>query len=368
MKEKSYSQKLRKEAAGFLPVAHSPSEGVIEWSCPSNIAIVKYWGKKKNQLPLNPSLSMTLEKASTRTRLQYHFDPARGRPQVTFRYEGKEMPSFEKRVKDFLGSLSSFIPCLSYTRLSIDSSNTFPHSSGIASSASAMGALALCLVSMEHRIMGTGNSEFMRKSSFIARLGSGSASRSVYPGFSAWGTSGEWPGSNDEYAVPFSGYNKIFEGLGDSILIVDKGKKQVSSSAGHGLMEDHPFATARYRQASSNFAALLQILKEGDWNGFIALLEEEALALHAMMMSGRPGYMLMQPGTLSIIQKIRSFRADTGTRTGFTLDAGANVHLLYAAEEEHSVREFIATDLIIHCEDQQVIHDRMGGGPREVLP
>ena len=80
-------------------------------------------------------------------------------------------------------------------------------------------------------------------------------------------------------------------------------------------------------------------------------------------MTGKPGYLLMQPGTLSILNRVRHFREETGTQVGFTLDAGANVHLLYAAYQEATVKAFIASELQSYCEDNQVIHDRMGDGP-----
>jgi diphosphomevalonate decarboxylase len=95
-------------------------------------------------------------------------------------------------------------------------------------------------------------------------------------------------------------------------------------------------------------------------------MEEEALSLHAMMMTSRPGYLLMQPATLSIIQRVRAFRNETGSRVGFTLDAGANVHLLYAKDDAEAVGRFIRSDLTPYCEDGKLIADRMGNGP-EIL-
>lgn len=97
-------------------------------------------------------------------------------------------------------------------------------------------------------------------------------------------------------------------------------------------------------------------------------MEGEALSLHAMMMTGKPGFVLMKPGTLSILNWVRQFREDTGARIGFTLDAGANVHLLYASGDESLVMDFIHSQLIQFCENGQVLHDQMGSGPKEILP
>jgi diphosphomevalonate decarboxylase len=355
---------------------HKDKEGHVAWACPSNIAIVKYWGKRPNQIPMNPSLSLTLEEAHTQTRIRYRYHPKQSDPEVTFRFEGKENPTFRDRVAGYIRSLYSRIPVLAHTSLDIDSLNTFPHSSGIASSASAFGALALCLAEIATEVKGDGSQvsgsgetpgqDFLRESSELARLGSGSACRSVYGGFALWGSTPAYEGSTDSYAIGIEDFHERFRNMRDSILIVEKGQKKVSSSAGHGIMETNPYADERFGQARRNTKSLAGILVSGDWQSFIDLMEEEALSLHAMMMTGKPGYMLMQPGTLSIIHRIRSFRQETGINLGFTLDAGANVHVLFDGAQENEVRAFIDTELLPYCQDNMVIHDRMGAGAKNL--
>lgn len=346
--------------------AFPASDGMVGWTCPSNIALVKYWGKKPGQIPMNPSLSLTLRNALTKTRIKYSYQPSSDKRHIIFRFEGTANPAFQERIDKYLKTLESDMPFLGYTSMEIDSENTFPHSSGIASSASAMGALAMCLVSMEENITGVSNNDPLRKGSFLARLGSGSACRSMYPEFALWGASGEWSGSGDEYAIPLEGTADTFLGMKDSILIVEAGQKQVSSSAGHQLMETNPYATVRFQQAHHNLSRLKMILTEGSWDGFIEVMEEEALSLHAMMMTSKPGYLLMKPGTLEIIRKVQLFRREGGKHLGFTLDAGANVHLLYDESHEKDVKDFINSNLLLHCENRQVIHDQMGTGPKNL--
>ena len=341
--------------------------GTLGWSCPSNIALIKYWGKKPGQIPMNPSLSMTLQEARTRMRIQYAYVPGKGGRRLRFRFEGKEAPAFEQRINRYLEGLVSELPVLLHTHLEIDSENSFPHSSGIASSASAFGALALCLVQLEEEIRGPlEQGRFWQKASHLARLGSGSASRSMYPGFALWGRHETWEDSSDEFAIPYQDFHSSFGDLRDAILVVESGAKPVSSSAGHSLMETNPFARVRFAQARENLDRLHVAMGEGDWQGFIGLMEEEALSLHAMMMTGRPGYLLMQPETVSILQGIRAFREETGCRLGFTLDAGANVHLLYAGEDAARVEAFISSELLRHCENGRLIRDRMGEGPQKI--
>lgn len=347
-------------------IPKQPQSGTIGWTCPSNIALVKYWGKKSGQIPMNPSLSMTLQEARTTTKINYSFAPGQVR-KLRFRFEGKESPAFEKRIARYLADLEGLIPVLSQTHLEIDSENSFPHSAGIASSASALGALALCLVQMEEDVAGSMDRDlFFRKASHVARMGSGSASRSIYPGFALWGKSEFWKGSSDAYAIPVSDYSKSFQEVRDAILVVESGQKKVPSSVGHSLMETNRFAKVRFQQARENLDLLRVAMKEGDWQGFISLMEEEALTLHAMMMTGRPAFMLLQPGTLSILQLIREYRQESTCRLGFTLDAGANVHLLYAEADAGQVEGFIHSELLKFCEDGRVIWDKTGQGPERL--
>ena len=131
-------------------------------------------------------------------------------------------------------------------------------------------------------------------------------------------------------------------------------------------METNPFATARFQQAKQNLDSLKAILSEGDWSAFIEIVENEALSLHAMMMTSSPGYLLMKPGTLEIIRKVQEFRKETKKHLGFTLDAGANVHLLYDLDHEAEVQRFIVSQLLEHCENGKIIHDHMGTGPIKI--
>ena len=158
------------------------------WRSPSNIAIIKYWGKHGDQLPDNPSLSITLSKAHTETRITARRLNAGESASIIFLFEGKENPSFGKRVAIYLQRLSEFVPCIKEYHLTIESENSFPHSSGIASSASAMSAIALCVADLQSNIdRKTHDAAFWQQVSSMSRLGSGSACRSVYGPVSVWG-------------------------------------------------------------------------------------------------------------------------------------------------------------------------------------
>jgi len=343
------------------------SHGLVSWEAPANIALVKYWGKLGNQLPQNPSVSMTLSKSVTTTSVSW--TEADGDPKLSFRFEGQPHPKFEKRVKDYLDKILCVLPTIGSLSLEISSSNSFPHSSGISSSASFMSSLALCLLDIDIRINGLQipETEFFNKASHLARLGSGSAARSVYGGFVLWGLSDSIAGTSDEFAIPVNHLiHSTFRDYRDAVLVVSSKPKPLSSSAGHALMDRNPFAPARYRNARENLVSMMQALSGGDSATFISLLEQEALTLHGLILASEGGKILMEPNTLKIIQEIRLFRKQTGMRLAFTLDAGPNVHLLYPGNEADQVRDFITETLAPLCENGRWIDDTVGNGPRRL--
>jgi diphosphomevalonate decarboxylase len=127
------------------------------WRSPSNIALVKYWGKHGKQLPGNPSISFTLDKCYSETSLAISEKDAKDKDiQLKFYFDKKENLAFRIKILSFFEDIAGDFPFLSRYALSIHSTNSFPHSSGIASSASAMSALALCLCDMEAKLKPTG--------------------------------------------------------------------------------------------------------------------------------------------------------------------------------------------------------------------
>lgn len=337
----------------------------VSWQSPSNIALVKYWGKTGRQLPVNPSLSLTLSKAFTETSLTALPRQTEGSVELDFWFEGKQNKAFGERIIKYLQSVIDIFPWLSQVGLKLETQNTFPHSAGIASSASAFSALALCLCSLDSELNGIwlDETEFRQKASYVARLGSGSACRSLFPGYTVWGKSKALAGSSDLLAVPLIEIHPVFNTLKDTILIVTDKEKPVSSSEGHNRMIGHPFAEARIKQAGRNAADLLEAMKTGNKNDFIRIVENEALTLHALMMTSENGFMLMYPETVRIINRIQEIRKETGLDICFTLDAGPNVHLLYFEDQIEQVNKLIVEDLLKNNEQNMRIDDFYGKGP-----
>lgn len=337
--------------------------GTFKCSAPSNIALVKYWGKKDKQIPANPSISFTLKKCKTITELSFSRIENEDNFSFDFSFEGKPKEEFRPKIQKFFERIFEYCPYLKDFHFIIDTTNTFPHSSGIASSASGMAALAVNIMNLEKLL----NPEitdnyFYNKASFLARLGSGSACRSIKGQVVVWGNHQEIENSSDFFGVEYSSVHQNFKNYQDTILLVDKGEKQVSSTVGHDLMHNHPYAERRFLQAHENLSQLKSILENGDVANFIKIVESEALTLHSMMMTSMPYFILMKPNTLEIINRIWKFRNETSIPVCFTLDAGANVHILYPENIKEKVLHFINSQLVVFCQNGQYICDEVGDG------
>jgi diphosphomevalonate decarboxylase len=341
--------------------------GKTSWRSPSNIALVKYWGKKDIQLPMNPSISLTLNKSFTETSIEY--SPAEKSFKLDFFFNDKRNEVFESKTKKFFESIVDIFPFIKQLKFTINSSNSFPHSAGIASSASGMSALAvaLCDIERKHFKILNDNKEFFKKASYVSRLGSGSACRSVYGGVVIWGKSKIIENSSDYYGVEISDIvHKDFLNYQDTILLVDAGQKKVSSRAGHALMNSNVYASTRFKQAHDNINKIIEIMHAGDKEEFVKIVESEALTLHAMMMTSNPYYLLLKPNTLNIIDKIFNFRNNTKIPVCFTLDAGPNVHLLYPESDKKKVLDFIDIELKELVSNKGYILDTVGKGPEKI--
>ena len=350
-----------------------PEKGNFEWSAPSNIALVKYWGKKENQIPANPSISFTLNHCKTITKLSFTKKTNQDNFSFDLLFEGKPKEDFKPKIQKFFERIEKYCPYLKSYHFEIDTQNTFPHSSGIASSASGMAALSMNIMSLEKELSRNFGTEitddyFYKKASFLARLGSGSACRSVKGNIVVWGNHEEIKESSDLFGVAFSSeVHQNFKNYKDTILLVDKGEKQVSSTVGHDLMHNHPFAEQRFSQAHHNLSAIKSVLENGNLDEFIKIVESEALTLHAMMMTSMPYFILMKPNTLEIINKIWSFRSRTKIPVCFTLDAGANVHVMYPENVAVETLQFIKDELVAYCQNGQYICDEIGFGSQLII-
>ncbi|MCY4523104.1 MAG: hypothetical protein OXB84_00040, partial [Halobacteriovoraceae bacterium] len=274
----------------------------VQWTSPSNIALIKYWGKKPHQLPKNPSLSFTLKRSTTRFKLSWS-KKKNDKQKTSFLFSGKQETLFLKRIKRYLKSIEEYCPFIYDYDLEMESENNFPHSAGIASSASSMSALALCLCSMEEALKKSSESKkvFFDKASFLARMASGSASRSLFSPISCWGKTSVIPHSSDLKAVQVDELHPVFSDYRDAILLVDPSAKTLQSSEGHQLMNGHIAAEKRFVKARENLEKLFHAMKTGDLETFGEIVETEALTLHGLIATSSPPHLLLKPNTLAIM-------------------------------------------------------------------
>jgi diphosphomevalonate decarboxylase len=208
--------------------------------------------------------------------------------------------------------------------------------------------------------------DLIHLASFAARVGSGSACRSLFGGYTVWGRTALISGSTDLEAIDISeAVHPSLHSLQDAILVISRKPKSLSSSRGHATMEYHPFAQGRAEQAKRHLHGMFLALKEGDLERVGTLAEAEALSLHALLMSAPQGAILLEPSSLLAIQKIREARS-FGLPVFFTLDAGPNVHLLYPAADHAIIEAFIGSELAPLCSEACWIADRCGEGPVKI--
>jgi len=297
----------------------------------ANIAFLKYWGNRSlgQNLPLNPSISMTLAECISRTTVELLQEGDGDRIVLDGRQVGeaarRRVETVLDRVRDLAGRRE---------RVRVESANTFPMGCGIASSASGFAALALAAVAA------FGLDLDRRTLSRLARLGSGSAARSVFGGFVELR-----PGSCDEEAFaeqlqPESHWPE----LRDVVVIVSRDEKPTSSAEGHLLAHTSEMLQGRLAGAAARAERIRRAIAERDLPGLGEAAEEDALSMHAVMMTSRPPLLYWAPGTLEVIRLVWEMRKE-GVEAYFTIDAGPNVHLLTAEKDLSQVEERVCRDL-----------------------
>ena len=278
-----------------------------------NIAFIKYWGNRNHnlRLPSNGSISMNLAGIETRTTCE--FSDSFGGDQFILN-DSEIKGEALSRVSHFLDHVRVLANIEIWAR--IESNNNFPTGAGIASSSSAFAALALAATHA------AGLKLDERDLSKLARLGSGSASRSVPRGFVEW-EGGE--AHDDSYAhsiAPADHWDLI-----DCIVVVSKQHKSTGSTAGHPLADTSPIQAARLADADRRLDICRTALLAKDFSTFAEIVELDCNLMHSVMMTSTPPLFYWQPTTLAIIHAVQSWRAE-GLSACYTIDAGPNVHVL----------------------------------------
>lgn len=288
----------------------------------SNIAHIKYWGNTDDslRLPVSGSISMNLAGLTSTTRVE--FDDSLTADQISIGGTATTGKAAE-RVTHFLDHVRRMAGKQVNARVA--SENNFPMGAGIASSASAFAALALAASSA----IGLDLSE--RELSTLARLGSGSASRSIPAGFVEWVPARR---HEDSYAESFAAPDHW--DLIDLIALVNSAQKEIGSTEGHSIAASSPLQAARVASAPDRLLRCKRAILDRDFEAFAPVVELDSNVMHAVMMTGDPALFYWQPASLTVMAAVRAWRK-SGLAVCYTLDAGANVHCLCTASDADAV-------------------------------
>jgi diphosphomevalonate decarboxylase len=288
-----------------------------------NIALIKYWGKTDEalNLPANPSLSMNLAALTTVTTVEFH--PGLTSDAVTIDNQPAAGEALA-RVAAHLDQVRALAGIEDRAR--VVSRNDFPAGTGLASSASAFAALSLAAT--EAAGLRLDEAALSR----LARLGSGSACRSVPAGFTLW------EGDSDATSFARQVAPPEYWQLCDVVAIVSRQHKAVGSHGGHRLARSSPFYAARLGMLPALLDSVRSGVQQRDLAAMGPAIEQDALAMHGVMMTSNPSLLYWQPATVAVLQSVRDWR-QTGLAVYATLDAGPNIHCLCEAPDAAEVEK-----------------------------
>lgn len=289
----------------------------ITIEAPINIAVIKYWGKSNEtlMLPCNDSVSITIESPDLYTRTRIEFDPSfeedtfilNGHPEVTLNSRIKAVIREARNLAASIPESNGFYAC----KLRIESTNTVPTASGLASSASGIAALAYALIKL-YRL-----EEFysLSKLSTIARLGSGSACRSLFGGLV------HWHGNTvEQVAQEWSELNGI-------VLVLNPERKKIPSTEG---MQETVRTSSLFQHrinavVPERIKTILKAINERDFSTFAELAMKDSNSFHACCLDTFPPISYLTPESLEIISAVHEYNAEVKRiAVGYTFDAGPN--------------------------------------------
>ena len=303
----------------YLPASVQPKQ-IAQAFAPSNIALCKYWGKRDSELnlPVNASLSVSLAHLGSHTKISHSEN---GLDQVRLNNQSLALDNeFSRKVISFVNLFrrQQVMPMI------IDTRNNIPTAAGLASSASGFAALMLALDDFF-------DLQLNKKTlSAFARMGSGSASRSIYSGFVRWDMGCQEDGM-DSVATQLS---SCWPNLCLGLIKVSSAKKPVDSRSGmQRTIETSKLYASWPQQAGSDLLTIESAIESGDFKAMAACAEKNAMSMHATMMSAWPPLVYWLPESLAIMQQVWRLR-DAGLEVYFTMDAGPNLKLLFLAENQ----------------------------------
>lgn len=313
----------------------------------TNIALIKYWGKRNDNLilPVTDSLSLTLDAFYTDTLVMRDTEIHQDFLFINDQLQGQQATQKVSRFVDLFRSISG-----SQDRVYIQSHNHVPTAAGLASSASGFAALACAL-----------NAAFelnldLKTLSTLARQGSGSACRSLYGGFVQW-HKGKGDDTLSSYAAPFDSANW---GVAMLVLIVNDQEKTVSSRIGmKRTIGTSPFYALWPQEVASDIKKIKQAIRRQDFTTMGEIAEHNAMKMHATTLAANPSFTYWSPKSLETIQFIQFLREELGFSAYITMDAGPNIKVLCPPHQ----LDALYGQLRSLFDDHQIIKAYPGPGP-----
>ena len=301
----------------------------------SNIALIKYWGRSLDQsfhlnIPSNDSVSMTKHGISNNIRLQSHttIDFSDAYEEDTAVLNGNVVTGRSlERIMKVVNPLRK-LPNVTF-KFKMMSENDYPTQAGLASSASGFGALAIATV---HAL---GLNLTKEEISTYARLGSGSAARSIQGGFVYWHKGNSHDTSFAEQICGPDEFN-----MNAVIAIIHEERKDVTSDVGHRTAHTSPFNEVRIQKSQEQAKQIRSAILNGDFSKVGKIAEENCKYMHIVMMTSEPPLYYWLPETLRLMKLIRKIREE-GLECYFTIDAGPNVHFLSRPEDAYELQKIL---------------------------
>lgn len=288
---------------------------------PSNIAFIKYWGRKDEvlRLPENGNISMNLSNLTTTTTVEFNKNFKEDEIIINNQKEARE----GNRTIKHLNRIRK-IAKINY-KTKVVTNNNFPTGTGLSSSASGFAALTVAGA----KAAGLDLSE--KELSILARQGSGSACRSIPDGFVEW-----LDGNTNDTSYGVSLYPENYWDIVDVVVVVSKNKKGVSTTDGQKLAGSSPFFPVRLKRIKEKINLIKKYMKEKNFAKFGELVETEALELHAIMLTSTPSLIYLLPGSLRIMHMVKKWRQEK-LQVYFTVNTGQDIHLICQKKDAQEV-------------------------------
>ncbi|MDH5533534.1 MAG: diphosphomevalonate decarboxylase [Candidatus Pacebacteria bacterium] len=312
----------------------------------SDIALIKYWGKKDEvlRLPENGSVSIKLDGLDTVTTVEFREDLSKDHITIQGESDNKETARVVKHLDRIRKQFGKDV----YAK--VVSQNTFPKGTGLSSSGSGFAALTFAATkSLEMNL-----SE--KELSILSRQGSGTACRCACGGFVEW-----LDGDTSETSYSHSIQSPDFWDVRDVVVVVDEGKKKISSTEGHTLAQSSPFYSERQKRIKGKIEEIKGYIENKEFDKMGMLAEKEALEFHTILLTSETPMIAWYPGTVEVMQEVVRLREE-GISCYFTINTGFNVHVLTLPEYEKQVQE----RMMALSSVQKVLLAKVGDKPQEV--